>query len=135
MALFTARRESGPTSTRRSLDPIGALLERLEHSDPTLGQLAVPQDLYAERLDLEREEREQILAITGEYGETLAVRLAATEATSASELRKIAEVRIQYWHTVASGTDGRSFTTTEAARVIARSFENIASLLDTHSIA
>lgn len=98
--------------------------DALRSEQHSVKELDVLRRHYEGRLDLNGEEIEMLLQVTGENGTTCSQRLGMVD-TAPEELLSAAKTRIGYWKGVAMD-GGCDVATAEAAKVLARSYERIA---------
>jgi hypothetical protein len=93
------RMSAGPG--RRPLPPVtrdvAALVERVRLSSPELPELAVLEDHYRGRLQLDGPDLAEVLRVTGERGRSVAARLGLPDAAPLAELIARADERAGAW--------------------------------------
>jgi hypothetical protein len=86
---------------RRPLPPVtrdvAALVERVRLSSPELPELAVLEDHYRGRLELDGPDLAEVLRVTGERGRSVAARLGLPDAAPLAELIARADERAGAW--------------------------------------
>ncbi|KJE20487.1 dynamin family protein [Frankia torreyi] len=108
-----------------AVDALAGRVENLRSNDHSFAELSVLSALYAQELDLSSVERDELLRVTGEYGQEPTARLGLDPAASAADQLAAATARIRWWA-------GRSADplldreTVRAARTVLRSYERLA---------
>ena len=121
------RRQTGPR--QETVRTIAGWLGQLESNElffQSLRELETLRLLYEEgKLTLDPEEREQLLQVTGERGESCAARLGLSEDTSLKERQARAQSRMTHWRGRANDIFGSDADTVRAAEILAQSYERI----------
>ncbi|MBE4734419.1 MULTISPECIES: dynamin family protein [Streptomyces] len=110
-------------------DRVAGLLESARVSDPGPSELAALGAHYRGRLSLTAEEEAQLLAVTGERGTGCAARLALPPGTPVDVLLTTARERAAHW-AARAGDPLLDRPTLMVARVVLRSYERVADLVD-----
>lgn len=118
-----ARQAGHPVPTE--IDALAGRVEDLRSNDHSFAELSVLSALYAQELDLSSAEREELLRVTGEYGQEPTSRLGLDPAASAADQLAVATARIRWW--AARGADPLlDRETVRAARTVLRGYERLA---------
>ena len=108
-----------------AVDIIAGRIEQLRISDHDVAELSTLSALYNEELDLTKEEKAELLAVTGENGLTCAARLGLAEDTPLQQLAAAAERLAEKW-AVREQDPTLNRATLRAARTIRRSYDRTA---------
>lgn len=88
-------------------------------------QLSALRACYEHKLSFDDQEKQQLLAITGEHGTNCYARLQAEETTSVDELARRADERMRYWQARAHNSMAANRDTRRAAMVMFNSCQDI----------
>ncbi|QFR00998.1 hypothetical protein F9278_37870 [Streptomyces phaeolivaceus] len=113
----------------RVADRVAGLLESARISDPGPSELAALGAHYRGRLNLTAPEEAQLLAVTGERGPGCAARLGLPPDTPVDVLLSTARARAAHW-AARAGDPLLDRPTLTVARVVLRSYERVADLVD-----
>jgi GTPase SAR1 family protein len=114
-----------PEQAKEILEDIVGQFEEIEANDLSFAEFKVLRDYYAQKLDFDDAETEQLLQITGEYGTDNISRLGLKEFSSHQEKVATALKRMQYWQDRASDYLGTESHSIAAAKILACSYEKI----------
>ncbi|WP_420128110.1 dynamin family protein [Longimicrobium sp.] len=113
-------------SERRIVEEVAADVERLARQEHEFLEQEVLRGHYQGRLELEEEEVQQLLQVTGEQGRSLQARLGLLpgDPVYLDEMLFLARERLRRWQALANDfLAGRE--TVRAAEVVARSYERV----------
>lgn len=100
-------------------------IEQIKMDEQAFSELQTLQSYYNGEIKFyNKEDEQQLLQITGEYGGNCEARLGAAEGTSIKELKKIALERSRHWNDMTYDY-GVSRQINDAAKVIVRACENM----------
>jgi GTPase SAR1 family protein len=114
-----------PEQARDIIEEIVGQFEQIEANDLGFAEFKVLRDYYAQKLDFDEVETEQLLQITREYGTDTSSRLGLKESYSQPEQIAVALKRMHYWQERALDYLGTEPNSIAAADILARSYERI----------
>lgn len=109
------------------LEEISGKFDNLRSRQHAFQELDVLRSYYDGKLNIDSNEKEQLLQITGEYGKSCGERLGMIEGENAplDKMLLIALERMHYWQARADDYMVSDRATVKAATVLARSYERI----------
>ena len=110
---------------RKIIDEINGQFEAFESKQNAFQEFQILQSYYEGKLAFSKDEADQLLAVTGEYGTSCAERLGMNDNTNVMELISMAEKAKQYWHHRANDFLDTDRTTVFASSILVRSYEGI----------
>jgi GTPase SAR1 family protein len=112
------------TALPNAVGTVAGILERVRLGSGGLSELAVLEDYYRDRLELDPNDLDEVLRVSGEYGRSVTARIGAAEGTPLAELSARADARASAWMNRADvlGLDG---ATAVAAREIGLSYARL----------
>lgn len=125
-AVLSVRKKEAKNSVLFNIcDQMLTDIESIVTSLQTFKELKVLQMYYNNRVRFDqKEETEDFLRITGEYGKTVEEKLGMPFGSTVSELQNAVEKKVAQWHLYASDyMKDRNYI--EAAKIISRSYEQI----------
>jgi hypothetical protein len=110
---------------RQIVEEIFGLFEALEAQEHGFAELRILRNFYEKKLNFDAHEVKQLLEVTGEFGTSCSERLGLGEGATIEEMLSVAKERMHYWQERESDYLGSDRISTNAAGVLARSYERI----------
>jgi GTPase SAR1 family protein len=110
---------------QQTIKKVAGLFEELEAQEHGFSELQILRNYYDKKLDFDENEVKQMLEVTGEAGTYCGERLGLGKLTTIEEMLSVAKERMHYWQERASDYLSSDTMSTNAAGVLARSYERI----------
>jgi|GEM_PF-967421 len=107
------------------LEAIASKFDALQVQESAFQELEILRSYYAGSLDFDQAEVQQLLQVTGEFGTICSDRLGLENNVTIETMLSTAQTQMNYWNQRANDVMGSDRSTIVAARVLARSYEQI----------
>ena len=107
------------------LEAVTSKFDALQAREHAFQELDVLRSYYEDKLDFDRQEQQQLLEVTGEFGIICRDRLGLGKQATVEEMLSVAKTRMRYWNQRANDYMGSDRNTIAAAQILTRSYEQI----------